>query len=83
MNPYEEAGQGAAEFESGPGGVGQDALVGGAVAPGERAEGARQVSDGASPGGQDGGGQEGEEALPGGSVDERTERLEQRQGFGW
>jgi hypothetical protein len=77
----DEAGQGAAEFQPGPGGARQDALIIGAMPRCEPAEGAEQVGDGASPGRQDGGGRQEDEAVIGRGREGGGEGREQRQGL--
>ena len=78
-----EAGQGTAEVEGRPGGSGEDTLVVGAMSGGEPAEGAREVGDGATAGGQDGGEQEGDEPAAGRLGEGGGEFGQQRDRFGW
>jgi hypothetical protein len=73
------AGQRTAEVDTGPGGAGENALVIGAVARGEPAEGPNEVGDSASALGEDRGNQEQGEAARGGPREDWGEDLEQRQ----
>jgi hypothetical protein len=52
------------------------------VAVGQSADGAEQVSDGASSAGQEGGGQQNHEASEGGLGENGSQRQQQRFGFG-
>ena len=66
-----EAAQQATEVEAGPGSRGEDALVGGAVAGSQAADGAQEVGHGAPTGGEDGG------------DEQELEPSERRGGEGW
>jgi hypothetical protein len=79
----EEPCEGAAQFEGRPGGTGEDALVVGAVARREGAEGAQQVGDGAAAGSQEGGEQQGDEPAVGRLGESGRQRGDEREGLGW
>ena len=72
----------AGQAECGPFGRGEDPLIGGAVAFGQRCGGADEVGDGAAAGGEDGRAEEDDEAMEGRLCEDRGEGIEQRSGFG-
>ncbi len=72
----------AGQAEGGPLGGGKDPLVGGDMSLGQRGSGAEDVGDGASPGGEDGRAEEGDEAMERRSGKNGGESIEQWLGFG-
>jgi hypothetical protein len=74
-------GEETSQLQAGPAGLGEDPLVGGDVSGRQRAEGPQQVGDGASPGGQDGGGEQDQEAPERGPAEDWGERAEAGEGL--
>ena len=79
----QEPHQGAAQLHPGPGRSGEYSLVAGAVPGRQVAEGAEEVGDGAPPGRQNRGDQEGGESLVGRVGEGEDQRVEQRVRLGW